>query len=168
MKTKAALFILSILLSIQPLSSARAQEVSIPDAGLAAAIRDALQKPSGALTEQDLLSLTNLPARARGITSLAGLEAAANLTILDLRTNNLSALIVPNGLTRLVTIDLSLNPLANCTIPEGLTNLQRILMEAAALTTWQEMCGNGRWTGLEICRAARSSIQPARRPVPLD
>jgi hypothetical protein len=33
-----------------------AQEVSIPDPGLNAAIRDALQKPSGPLTQQDLLS----------------------------------------------------------------------------------------------------------------
>ena len=45
-----------------PLISSRAQEVSIPDPGLNAAILAALQKPSGPLTEQDLLSLTNLNA----------------------------------------------------------------------------------------------------------
>jgi len=37
-----------------------AQEVTIPDPGLNAAIREALDKPIGPLTEQDLLSLTNL------------------------------------------------------------------------------------------------------------
>jgi hypothetical protein len=44
------------------LFSAGAQEVTVPDPGLNAAIRDALQKPNGPLTEQDLLSLTNLSA----------------------------------------------------------------------------------------------------------
>ena len=119
---------------MKPPTAAHAQEVSVPDASLDAAIRDALQKPSGPLTQQDLLSLTNLQARARGIRSLEGLEAAANLTVLDLRSNSLSAVIVPSGLTKLATLDLGQNPLANCTIPESLTNLQRVLMEAAALT----------------------------------
>jgi len=56
-------------------ASTLAQEVSIPDPGLTAAIRDALNKPSGPLTEQDLLGLTNLDARHRNIGSLQGLEA---------------------------------------------------------------------------------------------
>jgi hypothetical protein len=43
-------------------ASALAQTVSIPDAGLDSAIRDALQKPTGLLSEQDLLTLTNLNA----------------------------------------------------------------------------------------------------------
>jgi len=43
-------------------ASTLAQEVSIPDPGLNAAVRNALQKPGGPLTEQDLLSLTNLDA----------------------------------------------------------------------------------------------------------
>ena len=42
------------------LATAQAQEVSIPDAVLNAAIRYALQKPAGPLTAEDLLSLTNL------------------------------------------------------------------------------------------------------------
>src|SRR5262249_23950953 len=37
-------------------------EVSIPDPGLNAAVREALQKPSGPLTEQDLLGLEVLNA----------------------------------------------------------------------------------------------------------
>jgi internalin A len=70
--------------------SARAQEVSIPDPGLNAAIHQALQKPSGPLTESDLLSLTNLPAGSRNISSVKGLEAARNLRILDLDSNSLT------------------------------------------------------------------------------
>ena len=47
--------------------SATAQEVVIPDPGLDAAIREALQKPTGPLTEPDLLSLTHLDAPNRNI-----------------------------------------------------------------------------------------------------
>ena len=43
------------------------EEVSIPDPGLNAAIREALEKPNGPLTEQDLLSLTNLNASNRNV-----------------------------------------------------------------------------------------------------
>lgn len=66
------------------MAPAFAQGVSIPDPGLNAAIREALQKPSGPLTEQDLLSLTGLSAQSRNIESVEGLEAARNLTLLDL------------------------------------------------------------------------------------
>jgi len=58
MKTLSQILGLSLLISL--MATAQAQEVSIPDLGLNAAIRDALQKPTGPLTEQDMLSLTNL------------------------------------------------------------------------------------------------------------
>jgi hypothetical protein len=38
-------------------TSTLAQDVSIPDPGLNAAVREALQKPGGPLTQQDMLSL---------------------------------------------------------------------------------------------------------------
>jgi hypothetical protein len=53
-----ALLILTSVLS-------RAAEVSVPDPGLESAIRDALHKASGALTEDDLLSLKELDASQR-------------------------------------------------------------------------------------------------------
>jgi hypothetical protein len=61
-----------VLICAGLLISARAQQVSIPDPGLNAAIRAALQKPTGPLTEQDLLSLTNLNASQRNVSSLQG------------------------------------------------------------------------------------------------
>src|ERR1051326_4301660 len=70
--------------------STKAQEVSIPDSGLNAVIREARQKPNGPLTEPDLLSLTNLSAGGRSISSLEGLESARNLRNLDLDNNSLT------------------------------------------------------------------------------
>src|SRR5215510_12132808 len=75
--------------------STLAQDVVIPDGGLDAAIRDALNKPTGPLTQQDLLTLTSLNATNRSIFSLEGLEAARNLVSLDLRENFLQNLSLP-------------------------------------------------------------------------
>src|SRR5260221_3939471 len=77
------------------------QEVSIPDPALNTAIRAALQKPNGPLTEQDLLSLTGLSASGRNISSVEGLDAARNLSILDLDSNSLTNFALPNALTNL-------------------------------------------------------------------
>ena len=66
LKTSITLSLLLILFAFSSLTMAtQAQEVSIPDPGLNAAIRDALQKPIGPFTTTDLLGLTNLSARSR-------------------------------------------------------------------------------------------------------
>src|SRR5258708_29494052 len=99
MKILSAALHLLVLTSL--LATAQAQVVSIPDPGLNAAIRDTLQKPAGPLTAQDLLSLTNLSAVGRSVSSLEGLEAAHNLTTLDLYRNYLTNLTLPAGLSNL-------------------------------------------------------------------
>ena len=67
--------VLSILIFGRFIASTMAQDISIPDPGLDAAIRETLQKPVGPLTGLDMSGLTNLDACCRSITSLAGLEA---------------------------------------------------------------------------------------------
>src|SRR5215468_5156791 len=104
---------LTVLIGL--VASAQAQEVNIPDPGLNAAIRDALQKPTGPLTVPDLLSLTNLDARESGVQSLDGLGAASNLAILHLSYNELKSLTVPSGLTNLHTLNFAYNELTNFT-----------------------------------------------------
>lgn len=61
--------------------------VTIPDSALLAALRTASAKPTGAITEADLLTLTTLRIAGLGITDLTGLEKATNLRILDVRRN---------------------------------------------------------------------------------
>jgi hypothetical protein len=95
------------LVLISLVTSALADDVIIPDPGLNAAIRDALGKPSGPLTDLDLLSLTNLDAHNRNVSSIVGLEAARNLRLLDLQINPLSNFSLPSGLTNLMTLDVS-------------------------------------------------------------
>src|SRR4029079_4095833 len=74
-KTRTILPFFAILVSTGMITPTFAQTVSIPDPGLNAAVRDALQKPSGLLTVSDLLSLTNLNASDRNVSSIDGLEA---------------------------------------------------------------------------------------------
>jgi Leucine-rich repeat (LRR) protein len=116
------------------IASLQGQEVSIPDPGLDAAVRQALQIPSGPLTEQDLLGLTNLEACCRNIASLSGLEAAHNLSLLDLDDNQLTDGSFPGVLTNLTSLshlDLSENPLTDLVLTGGLTNLNLIRKQRA-------------------------------------
>jgi internalin A len=98
MKTRFQIILLLIVMSF--VTKVLAQEVSIPDPGLNAAIREALGKPAGPLTSPDLLSLTHLNAALRGVSSLEGLGAALNLTSLYLDNNQLTDFAFPSGLTR--------------------------------------------------------------------
>jgi formylglycine-generating enzyme required for sulfatase activity len=111
-----------------------AQAVSIPDPGLNAAIRETLEKPAGALTPQDLLSLTNLDASRRDIRSIAGLEAARNLVWLDLQINRLTNFSLPSALTKLRVLNVGLNSLTNFILPTGLTNLNVLTLSGNELT----------------------------------
>jgi hypothetical protein len=128
------------------INNARAQEVAIPDLVLKSAIWGALDKPNpiGALTVQDMLSLTNLNAsRPDGIKaglvepvkSLEGLGAAHNLIKLYLSRNELTSLTLPDGLSGLTELDLSANSLTNLTLPVGLTNLTTLILYADQLTS---------------------------------
>src|SRR6266581_4467705 len=129
MKLKTIFRVVQALFSASFLASALAQEVSIPDPGLDAAIRAALQKPFGPLTEQDMLSLTNLDASRRNVRSIDGLEAARNLVSLDLQINRLTNFSLPTQLTNLMALDLSVNPLTNISLPNGLVHLTSLVLE---------------------------------------
>ena len=115
------------------MAAAVAQTVSIPDPGLDAAVREALQKPAGPLTQQDLLRLTVLNAHDRNISSLDGLEAAGNLSTLLLFGNHLTRFSQPT-LTKLAVLDLSRNSLTNLTLPTGLSNLFSLVLTQNRLT----------------------------------
>ena len=98
---------LTLLVLVSFITETLAQEVSIPDPGLNAAIREALQIPNGPLTQRDMLNLTDLDASRRNVRSLDGLEAARNLASLNLQINDLTNFTVSTQLTNLLVLDLS-------------------------------------------------------------
>jgi formylglycine-generating enzyme required for sulfatase activity len=108
--------------------SVAAQEISIPDPGLNAAIREMLQKPIEPLTQQDMLALTNLSARSRNVSSIEGLDAARNLVSLDLGRNALTNFVLPTQLTNLTLLDLGFNAITQCSFPDTVTNLQSLIL----------------------------------------
>ena len=117
------------------INPAQANEISIPDVALNTVIREAVQKPVGPLTEQDLLSLTNLNASSHGIRSIDGLEAAQNLTSLNLSSNRLSIVSITNGLTELNILDLSFNPLTTLGLSADMTKLTELELSSDELTS---------------------------------
>jgi len=161
-------------------ASTRAQEVFIPDPGLNAAVRTALQKPVGPLTETDMLGLTFLSACCGNISSIQGLESARNLTILDLHSNSLTNCVVPVTLTNLsiidlfqnqltnfvlpaaisniTIVDLAFNSLASCSFPSGLTKLDTLFLENNQLTNFALPAGLSRLTQLDLSENALAAL----------
>ena len=123
MKTKLALLL--AFLATHFFTAVSAKEVAIPDARLKAAKWENLGRaqPVGTLTEQDMLSLTNLYAADRGVRSVEGLGAAHNLATLDFSYNQLTNLTLPAGLTSLTEVFLRGNRLTSLTLPADLTSL---------------------------------------------
>jgi len=172
--------VLTLLALASFVASAPSQQVSIPDPGLNAAIREALQKPSGLLTEQDLLRLTNLNACCRNVSSVEGLQAArsligldldsnsltnfalpgalTNLETLNLFNNHLTNFVLPSGVPKLTQLDLGFNSLAQCLLPDGLTNLDTLFLEGNRLTNFALPAGLSALTKLDLAANALTSF----------
>ncbi|MFY9114682.1 MAG: leucine-rich repeat domain-containing protein, partial [Dethiobacteria bacterium] len=88
------------------------QAVNIPDSGLEAAVRDALECPDGDITKEMMAGLISLNADNRGIVDLSGIEYATGLKDLCLCNNQISDLSDLN-LPVLRWLDLSNNQINN-------------------------------------------------------
>ena len=154
--------ILAGLIQMGYSNAVMAQEVLIPDSDLNSAIREALQKPVGPITQQDMLDLTILDASGRNIKSLQGLEAAHHLTTLNIEANGLTALALPNGLTNLIFLDLADNLLTNLTLSADLGRLNQIDLEINQLTSVAFPAGlaNLAVLNLEINQLASLTLPP--------
>ena len=96
--------------------------VNIPDANLAAKLREALNKSSGdSITAEEMATLTSLLVGASGISDLTGLEHAVNITDLRIWSNQITDLSPLAYMTNLETLYSygnsvnSISPLANLT-----------------------------------------------------
>ncbi|TVP96649.1 MAG: hypothetical protein EA374_00945 [Acholeplasmatales bacterium] len=87
--------------------------ITIMDAALETAIRNALDKSTGPLTQHDAHQLKDLDAGALDIASLDGLEHFTNLLHLNLRGNVITDLRPLAALVDMRTLDVSRNPLAH-------------------------------------------------------
>ncbi|MGI5819481.1 MAG: leucine-rich repeat domain-containing protein, partial [Armatimonadota bacterium] len=108
-----------ILSGTASLSATTSSSSLIPDPNLLAAIREALGKPTGEITEADLQEVTVLWAENSGVSDLTGLELCTNLNKLWVRRNGVSDLSPLSRLQNLTVLDIGqcgvrdLSPLAN-------------------------------------------------------
>ena len=101
--------------------------VSIPDANLAAAIREDLGlAPDTTITQLDMLGLGKLSADGKQIADLTGLEHATNLTHIVLNDNQIVDLTPIAGLTQLRSLLIIRNEISDIRPLAGLTQLRTI------------------------------------------
>ena len=144
--------------------------VSIPDANLAAAIRDALGLPSGAaLTSHAMLKLTRLGASGRGIADLTGLEYAINLTKLRLGqawgdgesfTNPISDLSALAALTQLTHLELDGTAVSDVAPLANLTQLKTLWLEGTAVSDVAPLAHLTQLKTLQLHSTAVSDVAP--------
>ena len=101
--------------------------VSIPDTNLAMEVRKTLNfQPNRDITQIDMLRLRNLSANDQQITSLEGLQYAANLSFLFLRGNLVQNISPLNTLTKLKHIDFTNNQISNISSLKGMKLLRSL------------------------------------------
>ena len=116
----------SLVLTVLPAGCIGPKTV-FPDAGLEAAVREALNK-QGPISTSDLEALTTLEASNWGIQDLTGLEHCVNLEMLVLAGNNISDISALAGLTNLQQLHLAQNNISDISSLADLTNLQKLYL----------------------------------------
>ena len=115
---------LFVVLSLGFIGGVHGDEVNFPDPNLEAAIREAINKPEGPITDEDLAGLTELDASDSGISDLTGIEHCVNLEELYLRHNEMTSINPIGELTNLRKLDLSENRIVDISPLSRLTNLE--------------------------------------------
>jgi hypothetical protein len=134
---KIALAALSLLFAV---SSAWAEEgVNFADPKLKAIVEAALWISDP--TPADMLELTSLYGDSRGITSLSGLEYAANLHTLDLAHNQIASISPLSGLTNLEVVYLNSNYISDLSPLAGLTKLRDLNLHANNFSNISPLAG---------------------------
>ena len=102
--------------------------VTFPDANLETAIRQAIDKPEGAISTSDLEKVIVITASGRNISNLSGLEYCVNLQRLHLSFNNISDISPLAGLTNLEWLSLGGNNIKDISALAGLSDLQGLYL----------------------------------------
>jgi len=117
------------------------QGVSIPDAGLEQAIRTALSKPTGPISEADLASLTTLNADRAGVANLEGLQYCTGLVSLYLNHNAITSISQLAGLTNLQTLELGDNQITSIASLAGLNAVSALVLDTNQISDISPLAG---------------------------
>lgn len=108
---------------------AHAVAVEFPDPNLDAAIRTAINRPTGPIQDSDLANLTSLSATYSNITNLSGLEYCTALKTLSLYNNNITDISLLETLTNLTDLYLWENNIQSIDALANLTNLRNLFLQ---------------------------------------
>ena len=135
--------------------------VNIPDAGLRAAVEEALYKAEGErITPAEMGRLKYLFAGDQRIGSLTGLECATGLKMLDLGDNQISDVSPLSGLSALEGLDLSSNRISDVSPLSGLTALKELYLENNQLSDVSPLSGLTALEGLDLSSNRISDVSP--------
>ena len=141
--------------------AAPAQDVTIPDANLRAAIAETLGKePNSQLTRADMRKLTRLDGHNRDIRDLTGLEFATNLNEIRANGNLIEDLSPLEGLTRLNVIEFRHNVISDLSPLAGLLNLEWLIVNDNIISDLSPIADLTHLHGLEISHNAISDFSP--------
>ena len=163
-KTKQILtytLLLSVTMCLMFPTTTPAQTVNIPDAGLRAAINDALDKaPSAAITAAEMATLRNFEAHNADISDLTGLEFATNLE--DIRCNNnlISDLSALEGLIKLRVVEFRENVISDLSPLANLINLEWVIVNHNLVSDLSPLANLINLHGLEISDNVISDLSP--------
>ena len=116
--------------------------VSIPDANLAAVVRETLGlAPGDAISQLDMLKLESLEATGRQITDLTGLEYAVNLKGLHLGDNQISDITPLEESTIIEGLELYNNNISDLSPLAGLTNLTSLNLDGNSVSDLSPLAG---------------------------
>ncbi|OPX84303.1 MAG: Internalin-A precursor [Pelotomaculum sp. PtaB.Bin104] len=134
--------------------------VHFNDAKLEAVIREAIKKPVGDITNQDLAGLIALAADQEGILDLTGLEYAINLQTLTLCGNHIDDVTPLAGLTNLVMLGLDDNQISDISPLAGLTKLNTLWLDGNGISNITPLAGLTDLEAVCISRNQLSDISP--------
>ena len=139
-------------------------EVSIPDANLRTAVREALGLAEGTpITEQKMKSLKlRTIFNRRGITDLTGLEYATNVRDLHLYSNQISDITPLANLTNLIGLHLYNNQISDITPLANLTNLTQLDLRESPISDFTPLGNLTALTKLLLDGTQISDLTPLR------
>ncbi|MBK9518160.1 MAG: leucine-rich repeat domain-containing protein [Anaeromyxobacter sp.] len=143
--------------------------VVIADPNLEFQVRLWIPKPTGVITEEDMLRLVELPyAHQKGITSLEGLQYAVNLEMAALNHNQIADLGPLAGLTKLTWLSLTMNQITSAEPLRGLVNLEQLYLDYNQLTDVGALSGLVKLLALDLRSNQITDARPLIGLVGLD
>ena len=113
-------------------------------------IREALDKPSGEITIEDLSSITLLDGIGREITSISGIEFIVNITEINLDSNSISDITPLSELTNLTELNLDNNLFSDISSISGLTKLKSLNLDSNQIKNIASLSGLTNLTSLDL------------------